>query len=319
MFQNIDSFFYYLFMEEIKRILVAVDLTEIDETLVQYIAELSNKLDLDKVYFFNVLKNLELPDAIAKKYPDLLAPLDESTKKSIQFTIDEVAGNQLKANYEIKVTEGNRAEQILKWAKIKKVDLIVLGRKSGLEGDGIISGKVLKLAPCTVALIPEILPQNINKIVTPIDFSETSKLAFEFSLILASNISDLTITCLNIYNVPAGYSISGKTYKEFAQIMKHNAEESFNNFLGKYDTKGSKIETRYELDESGHIAKKIYQFSVKEKASAIVIGSKGRTQVAAILIGSIAEKLMKINAQMPMIVVKQPRHNMDFLEALLEI
>ncbi len=306
-------------MEEIKRILVAVDLTEMDETLVQYVTELSNKLSLDKIYFFNVLKNLELPDAIAKKYPDLLAPLDESTKKSIQYTINEEAGNQLKANYEIKVTEGNRAEQILKWAKIKEVDLIVLGRKSGLEGDGIISGKVVKLAPCSVILVPEILPQNLNKAVTPIDFSATSELAFEFSLILASNIPDLKITCLNIYDVPSGYSMLGKTYEEFAQIMQNNAEESFNNFLGKYDTKGINIEAKFELDESGHIAKKIYQFSMKEKASVIVIGSKGRTQVAAVLIGSIAEKLMKLNAQIPLIVVKHRRHNMDFLEALMEL
>ena len=57
-------------MEEIKRVLVAVDLTEMDETLVRYIARLSNEIDLDKIYFFNVMKNMELPDKIAEKYPE---------------------------------------------------------------------------------------------------------------------------------------------------------------------------------------------------------------------------------------------------------
>ena len=306
-------------MEEIKRVLVAVDLTEMDETLVQYVAMLSNHMSLDKIYFFNVLKNLELPDAIVKKYPDLVAPLDEATTNDIQYTIDEASGNQLKANYEITITEGNRAEQILKWARIKEVDLIVLGRKSGLEGEGIVSGKVIKLAPCSVIMVPEVLPQSLKKIVIPIDFSVASKLAFEFSLNLYSSIPGLKITCLNIYDVPSGYSISGKSYEEFAEIMKHNAKESFDEFLSKYDTKGTEIETKFELDENGHIAKKIYQFSVKEKASAIVMGSKGRTQAAAVLIGSIAEKLIKLNAQLPLIVVKERRHNMDFLEALLKI
>ena len=57
-------------MEVIKRVLVAVDLTEMDETLVRYITRLSNEIELDKVYFLNVTKNLELPEKIVEKYPD---------------------------------------------------------------------------------------------------------------------------------------------------------------------------------------------------------------------------------------------------------
>lgn len=306
-------------MEEIKRVLVAVDLTEMDESLVRYIAMLSNKISLDKVYFFNVMKNMELPDKIAKKYPDLVAPMDESTKKEIQYTIDQEAGNQLKADYEIKVTDGNRAEKILKWAKIKEVDLIVLGRKMSSDGDGIVSGKVVKLAPCSVIMVPEVLPENLEKVVVPIDYSDASKLAFEFSLILASNIPGLEITCLNIYNVPSGYHVSGKSYDEFAEIMKANSEESFKEMIDGYNTKGAKIVAKFELDNNENISKKIYKFAVKEQANAIVVGSKGRTQAAAILLGSIAEKLIKINAQLPLTVVKQRSRNMDFLEALLKI
>lgn len=306
-------------MNEIKRVLVAVDLTQIDETLVQYITMLSNKISLDKIYFISVLKNFELPDEIAEKYPNLLAPQDEAAKKEIQFTIDQEAGDQLKVEYEIKIVEGNQAEQILKWAKLKEIDLIVLGRKSGLEGDGIVSGKVVNLAPCSVIFVPEVLPQNLHKIVVPIDYSSASKLAFEFSLNLASHIQGLKITCLNIYNVPTGYHTSGKSYEEFAEIMKKNAEDSFDRFLKNYDTKGIAIDAKFELEKTHSISKNIYQSCVKEKASAIVIGSKGRTQVAALLLGSVAEKLIQLNAQLPLIVVKQRKHNMDFLEALMKL
>lgn len=306
-------------MNEIKRVLVAVDLTQIDETLVQYITMLSNQISLDKIYFFNVLKKFELPDEIAEKYPDVVAPQDEAAKKEIQFTIDQEAGDQLKAEYEIKVVEGNQAEQILKWAKIKEVDLIVLGRKLGLEGEGIVSRKVVKLAPCSVIFVPEVLPQNLQKIVVPIDYSSASKLAFEFSLSLASNIEELEIMCLNIYGIPTGYHTTGKSYEEFGEIMKRNSKDSFQKFVENYETKGKTIDAKFELDEKGSISKKIYQFSVKEKATAIVIGSKGRTQAAAILLGSIAEKLIQLNAQLPLIVVKERRHNMDFLEALMKL
>lgn len=306
-------------MEDIKRVLVAVDLTEMDETLVRYMARLSNEINLDRIYFFNVMKNMELPEKIAEKYPDLVAPMDEATKNEIQYTIDEEAGTQLKADYEIVVTDGNRAEKILKWAKIKEVDLIVMGRKSGLQGEGIVSGKVVKLAPCSVIFVPEVLPETLHQLIIPIDYSTTSKLAFEFGLLLAKKIDGLKLTCLNVYNVPSGYHVLGKSYEEFAEIMRLNAEESFNDFVAEFNTKGVVIEAKFELDNHNDIAKKIYQFSLKNKASAIAVGSKGRTQVAAILLGSIAEKLIKLNAQVPTIVVKQRRHNMDFLEALLKI
>ncbi|MCK5102333.1 MAG: universal stress protein, partial [Cyclobacteriaceae bacterium] len=121
------------------------------------------------------------------------------------------------------------------------------------------------------------------------------------------------------YEVPTGYHLSGKSFNEFAEIMKKNAEDSFNEFVSQYNTKGKKIDAKYELDENGNFAKKIYQFAVKEKANVIVIGSKGRTQAAAVLLGSIAEKLIKLNAQIPLIVVKERKHNLDFFEALMKI
>jgi len=306
-------------MEEIKRVLVAVDLTEMDETLVRYVTRLSNEIDLSMIYFFNVMKDMEVPEKIAKKYPGVIAPMDESTKKEIQFTIDQEAGTQLKADYEIKVTDGNRAEKILKWAKIKEVDLIVMGRKSGLAGDGIVSGKVVKLAPCSTVFVPEVLPQNLWNLVVPIDYSSASKLAFEHSLFMARKISGLKLTCLNIYNVPTGYHVSGKSFEEFAEIMKNNAEESFSEFLSEFDTTGISIDARFELDKKNDVAMKIYQFALKNQASAVSVGSKGRTQVAAVLLGSIAEKLIRLNSQIPVIVVKQRKHNMDFLEALMKI
>jgi nucleotide-binding universal stress UspA family protein len=306
-------------MEAIKRILVACDLTEMDETLIRYITRLSNEIHLDKVYFLNVMKNLELPEKLVEKYPDLVAPLDETTKKEIQYTIREAAGDQLKVDYDIEVVDGNRAENILKWAKIKEIDLIVLGRKSGLEGEGIVSSKVVKLAPCSVALVPEILPENLKKLVLPVDFSPASKTALEHALVMAKAIPGLKITCFSVYDVPSGYHVSGKSYEEFAEIMKQNAQESFKEFVSGYEKLGVEIEIKLELNDEKNIPKAIYQFAVKEKASAIVVGSKGRTQAAAVLIGSIAEKLIRLNSLLPVIVVKERRHNMDFLEALLKI
>ena len=306
-------------MEDIKRILVAVDLTEMDESLVRYITFLSNKIKLDKVYFINVMKSMELPEKIIEKYPNLAAPMDEATKKEIEFTINKEAGNQLKVDYEIKITDGNPTEKILKWAKIKEVDLIVLGRKSKLDGQGIVSGKIVKLAPCSVVFVPEVLTESLDTLLVPIDYSDASKLAAEYAMFIATNIPELKVTFLNIYDVPTGYHTSGKSYEEFTEIMKQNAEESFKEFIDMFDVSRLNYETKFVLDEKNEVAKKIYQFAEENELAAIAVGSRGRTQAAAALLGSIAEKLIRLNSRIPTIVVKQPRQNMDFLEALLKI
>ncbi|NJN25565.1 MAG: universal stress protein [Cyclobacteriaceae bacterium] len=305
-------------MDKIKRVIVTVDLSEMDVNLLKYVTMLSNSIKLDKVYFLNVMESLELPEKITEKYPDLVAPRDEATKSSIQYTIDDAVGDQLDVEYEITVAEGNPTEQILKWAKIKEVDLIVMGRKSKSKGDGILTTKVIRLSPCSVALIPETF-EKIKNIVVPIDFSEASKLAFEYAINYARVIKNVQITCLNIYSVPNGYTISGKSFKEFASIMKNNAMESLDELLKKYKTKGIQINTRVELNKKGNIAKKIYKVALRENATSIVIGSKGRTNAAALILGSIAEKLLKVDATIPVIVVKQRKHNLSFLEALLNI
>jgi nucleotide-binding universal stress UspA family protein len=306
-------------MEKIKRVLVAVDLTEMDERLVRFVHTLSKNIKLEKIYFFNVMKNMEVPEKVAEKYPDLMAPMDEAATREIQYTVDNALEEKINADYEIKVEAGHLAEQIMKWAKIKEVDLIMMGRKSTLKGHGIVSGKVVRMAPCSVLFVPENLPNRLEKILVPIDYSDSSKLALEFSQMIASKNEGVKLTCLNIFDVPTGYSYSGKSYDEFAEIMKKNSKDTFKEFISKYDKKDVEIDVKFVIDEKGNIAEKIYNFAVKENPSVLAIGSRGRTKAAAMLIGSIAEKLIKINTKIPMIVVKHKNQNMDFIDALKNI
>jgi nucleotide-binding universal stress UspA family protein len=170
-----------------------------------------------------------------------------------------------------------------------------------------------------VVFVPEVLPELLKRMVVPVDLSEESKLAVEYALFIAKRIKDIKITFLNVYTVPVGYHVSGKTYDEFAEVMRQNAEESFNDFIAEFDTKGLNMEAKFVLDKSNDVAKTIYQFALKNKATGITIASKGRTQAAAVLLGSIAEKLIKVNSQIPTIVAKKRRHNLRFLEALFKI
>lgn len=306
-------------MDVIKKVLVAVDLTEMDEILVKYTEMLCRPGNLKLVYFFNVQQHLEIPDDIMKKYPDLAAQQKKEIKQNIQATIDKSKGSGFSADYEIMLDEGNRAEKILQFAKEKDVDMIIMGRKSQSQGEGIVATRVVKMASCSVIFVPKKFPKKLGNIVVPIDYSKASALAFEYSLFLAKALPSLIIKCLNIYEVPSGFSVSGKSYEEFAEIMRTNSMKSFKKFTSQFDTTGANIEGIFELLDDRNMAKSIYNIAVREKAGVIAVGSRGRNKTAAVLLGSIAQKLIKINTKVPLIVVREKKHSMDFLEAFLHL
>lgn len=63
----------------------------------------------------------------------------------------------------------------------------------------------------------------------------------------------------------------------------------------------------------------INKYAHKAKMDLILIGSRGRTKSSAILIGSIVEKVLSMDSDIPMLVVKQKGENMGFFEALMKL
>jgi nucleotide-binding universal stress UspA family protein len=303
-------------MYNIKRILVALDLSAIDDTLIEYVSRITRNISVDKVYFVNVVKRLELPKEIEEKYPEMIAPVDETIKKEIQFTIDNNGPDSLKAPYEIDVLEGNVTEKILHWIKVKNVDLAVVGNKAGLRHHGILTGKLAKLAPCSISLIPEMLPKEINRVVVPVDFSDASKLAAELAIEIASHFPGSEIDFLHVFCVPSGYHISGKSYEEFAGILEANAKKHMDQFISKLDTKGVTVSDHYKLDTEERLANAIYNYALKEHAPAIILGSRGRTRMASMVMGSIAEKIIQLNTHFPLIIAKSKDDALDIFDVI---
>ena len=96
------------------------------------------------------------------------------------------------------------------------------------------------------------------------------------------------ITCLR------GYSKTGKSFEEFAQIMKENAQKDCDEFLSDVDTKGVEINPVYVLADSDDDYEHIITSANASKADLIVVGAKGRTNLSAFFVGSVTEKLIQL-------------------------
>ena len=303
-------------MYEIKRVLVGLDLSDMDKTLLAYTSYMADIFQIETVYFLHVAKSLDLPEELLEKYPDLVAPSDEAIEKAMDTEIKECF--TAKCEYKVEVREGSAEDKILRWAKIKEIDLIVMGRKIHSKGSGILPGKLARTAPCSILYVPESADNRISRLLVPVDFSKTSSLAFEEALLI-KKASGASIILHNSYEVPSGYHLSGKSFEEFAEIMKGHAYEDAVEFLQRANVKTSDIEIELTLDKDDDPAEQAYKLANEKGADFIVIGSKGRTGMAAVLLGSVADKMTRYDTNIPLLVVKDKKENLNFLQALLEI
>lgn len=298
--------------------LIGLDLSAMDDILLEYTAKIAAYLDPEKIYVMHVAKEIDLPEDIMKQYPGLVKPLSESIKEEIDKNLDKYFSKDLKDKCELIIEEGNIENRMIDEVKKKDIELVLLGRKTGLKGEGLKAHKLAKLLPCTIAFIPEVLPSIINKILVPTDFSDNAKLAIEFASLLSNMNEGTTISCFHAYHVPQGYHSTGKSYQEFADVMRENAKKRYNLYIDFLENEEN-VSCGYELCDNGDEGEEIYSHAVRERYDAIVMGSKGRTGAASLLLGSTAEKLLEFNKQIPIFIVKDKKRNMSFIEALLSL
>lgn len=304
-------------MKSFTKAMVGLDLTEMDDILIKKTAVFVKFLGVQKCYFVHVAKNLEIPKEILAKYPDLIAPTDESIEGMIQNKLKEFNFPE-EIETEVFVEEGSHPlDTFLRWAKIKDVDLIIMGRKDTMPGQGVLADGVAKKAPCSVLLAQERRQIKFpRKILIATDFSSHNHQIYEFAESVADELN-AELVPFHLYEVPHGYSKTGKSFEEFAEIMKENARADFKKFVSKHNH--PELECEMLLNDGKNPGNLILEFAISIDSDLIMLGSRGRTSSAAILLGSTAEKLIQANKVLPMLIFKKKGETMGFFDALFKL
>lgn len=305
-------------MYRFREILIALDLSETDTNLIQYSLSLANAVEAEEVIFMHVAKDTDLTEEVSNENGKQIT-LKEKYEHKINRIIDSFLDLAPNVKTVTEVLTGDPLTVMLKASKEQKVDLIVVGRKSVGEGSGKVSRSLTRRALCSVLSVPFNARPILKSIILPIDYSEFSQMAIERAIAFAKTRPEVEITCLNIYTLPQGYLSSGKTEEEFAEIMKQNSEKRYNHFMKQFDLEGVNIKPQFQLDTRNFFAKIIFNIALVNDASLIIIGSRGRTTMAAAFLGSTTEKLLKQNISIPTLILKKRRYNLGFFEALLRI
>lgn len=300
-----------------KTMLAGLELSDTDYGTVRYAAHLASLSGTEKAYFLHVEKNLDVDEALKAEFPSLAKPIDEQMEAKMRATVAAEFKPEHAVDTACDVVEGQLLDVILGRAKVKHADVIVLGHDEEPNDDEPdLGARITRKAPCTCVVVPKAAPPRISKILVPVDFSDNSGHAFDVAVALSRAAGNAPIVVHHVYFHPTHYYTTGKTFEEFAAIMLGHAKRHFQEFAAKRDLSGINVTEVYTLSE--HTSQAILDTAAAENCDLTVIGARGRTNAAAVLLGSVAERLLR-TIRVPLIAVKEPGKGMTFLEALLQV
>ncbi len=303
-----------------ERILVLMDTSSADPALLKFLRFIVEAHDTQEVHVFNSISQMNIPDEVLKDFPEIKEKAVEERIQLLTDKVNELLPEEVAAICQVHVKQGAPAKEILKFVDKNNIALIMMGRLKNFAGGGVLSNRLARRAACNLFIIPEDSTVNVNLLHVPCDFSPHSKIAMEEAIRIARHHDgETTIICQNVYTVPGGYHYSGKTYEEFAEVMKANAEKDFKRFMADIDAEGVNIEVVYSLDTNDNPVTDIVDFANYHRPGAIIIGVKGRSSATALFIGSRAEHLIQQNSQIPMMVVRPKGKNAGIMDLLKEI
>jgi len=307
-------------MYKLDKILIGLDQSDMDIDLVKAAAYICNVSHTRKIYFINVIRDFSLPDELLKEFPDLLQKGIEDRK----MAMEQVVSDHFKCRRDLEihhlVEKGQPTKIFMKLIEDDDIDLVMVGRKKEKKGGGIVIHRLARRAGCSLLIVPQGVKESIRTILVPIDFSDYSSSALDEAISVAVNSSsEVKIIAQNVYQVPSGYHYTGKSYEEFALIMKQNAERSYKAFIKNIDTKGLHVEAIYSLAKGEGPIKLIYDTAKKMDADGIILGAKGRSATTALFIGSTAEKLINVDVDIPVMVVRPKGRQAGILDYIREI
>jgi nucleotide-binding universal stress UspA family protein len=285
-------------MTEIKNILVALDLSDIDSTLIEYASFIAETLHVKKVYFVHNIKKFEISELFEEQLKDI--NLDEIIGSELNEKVEQEFTSSV--DWEVLISEDPYSESLISYIVNKyEIQLAIIGNKNKTKGTGVVSGKLLRMLKCSILSIPKNAKPNISNIWVGTDFSTASHKVFEVAENLQSIVA-AEVKAVHVYNVPLQFSPYIPKEHLNSKIEIH-LKEKYEKFIKKIGFKGSLTSEIIQGRDSG-VAEKLRTKAEASGADLVMVADKGRNTFSSLLVGSVTEEIFNQDLEIPLWIVK---------------
>ena len=300
-------------MNRLTNWMVCADLSNMDNLLLGYVNFLSSIFGLDELNLVHVLEKLELQGSIESIFPDVHS--EEELRSIIRDELGDLVSEHISGDINLNMTlhSGSPTQNILTTIRKFSPDVLVLGKKTNYSGEGIISNKIARFAPCPVIFVPETVTYSLDKALVLVTFNERGAKTVRFADQLREE-NKTEVILLNVYDYSKQYFpfIPSKTYTE---KLEEHLQEEYESFKKEHDLPDLPI--RFTANEKSSLGDAVYDAALKEKADLIISGAARKSDKAALLAEDRSERLAQYDFRIPYLIYKDPSEHEGLLRALL--
>lgn len=296
--------------------MVAVDLTNMDDIILDYLDFFSTIYEPEKITFIHAVEQAEISEDISKLFPEL-----EHTGSVGELISDELRNkitekfSHADPSIDYIIEQGAPAQTTLQCLEEQNPDLMVLGRKSGYEGEGVLLRKVAKYAHCSLLIVDEDSRHQIEDIHVPISFSKASSRALK----CARSLSEKTggkLHVQHVYKYPRQFFPYIPSDK-YSERMNEHLQRRYEKFKTKYNLE-QYPDCTFTVCEDEKEVERIYNFASQIRADIILAGSRSKSSTAAFLTHELADDLVEYDFGIPLLIYRNKEEHTGLLKSLLE-
>jgi nucleotide-binding universal stress UspA family protein len=139
-----------------------------------------------------------------------------------------------------------------------------------------------------------------QRYLVPLDFSKGSEIALDYAVAMARK-NKARLTLLHVVPAATGYPSEAMQFDLYS-LMERDAREDLARLMKK--KKLNSGATQILMMRGTNPAEVIARQAKKHHANMIIMGSHGRTGLGRLLLGSVAEKTLRL-ASCPVLIVKK--------------
>ncbi len=296
--------------------MVGLDLTNMDDLVLGYLDFLSGIDEPKHLTFIHVIEDEEISEELSELFPEI------ESSKSLESIIRGELQKKVDKHFEadgpdvnIIIREGSTTETLLSGLNELDPDLLVLGKKTGYEGEGVLARKITKYAHCSLLFIAENSQYKLENIHVPITFSKASARALKKTQKMSESVG-AEFHVQHVYNYPAQFFPYIPSDK-YSERMNDHLNKKFEKFKKKYDLTDIP-NCVFTVNEDGKDADQIYDLTLRTRADLIMVGAKSKTSAAALLTDELADSLAEYHFGVPVLIYKEKEEHIGLLKSLLD-
>lgn len=205
---------------------------------------------------------------------------------------------------------GDPLDVLLQQALRIESDLLLVSQARVGGGRRPLARRLAMQAPCSVWMIPVGAPCRLDRVLAPVDLSPRSADALALATAVASAAG---IDCCQVLHVRFEPSTTG--YQEYEAASADNERDAFTLFAARVDW--HRVDLEPILLESADVTGAILRVAAEKKADLIVMGTRGRSSAAAVVLGSETDHVL-MSSSVPVLAVKHFGASLRLLDALFD-